>query len=114
MIAAMPPCPTGTASCMKRPRCRTINGSMNNKRAYWAMNGSSNISDLSRVSDENIGIFRFGSVTLAYQRVPEPRWPYNLYFMVHGRERAAVGGLGDVQVLIDPETRIVSGTSPGK
>jgi siroheme decarboxylase len=29
-------------------------------------------------------------VTLAYQRVTEPRWSYNLYFMVHGRERAAV------------------------
>lgn len=29
-------------------------------------------------------------VTLAYQRVTDPRWPYNLYFMVHGRERAAV------------------------
>lgn len=29
-------------------------------------------------------------VTLAYQRVPDPRWPYNLYFMVHGRERGAV------------------------
>lgn len=46
----------------------TINGSMDNKRAYWTMNGSSNISDLSRVSDENIGIFKFASVTLAYQR----------------------------------------------
>jgi siroheme decarboxylase len=28
-------------------------------------------------------------VTLAYQRETDPRWPYNLYFMVHGRERAA-------------------------
>ncbi|MGV3569993.1 MAG: Lrp/AsnC family transcriptional regulator [Ramlibacter sp.] len=32
-------------------------------------------------------------VTLAYQRLPDPRWPYNLYFMVHGRERAAVDAL---------------------
>ena len=32
-------------------------------------------------------------VTLAYQRLPDPRWPYNLYFLVHGRERAAVEGL---------------------
>lgn len=46
----------------------TINGSINNTRAYWTMNGSSNISDLSRISDENIGIFKFASVTLAYQR----------------------------------------------
>lgn len=28
-------------------------------------------------------------VTLAYRRVTDPRWPYNLYFMVHGRERGA-------------------------
>ena len=27
-------------------------------------------------------------VTLAYRRETDPRWPYNLYFMVHGRERA--------------------------
>jgi siroheme decarboxylase len=27
-------------------------------------------------------------VTLAYQRETDSRWPYNLYFMVHGRERA--------------------------
>ena len=26
-------------------------------------------------------------VTLAYRRETDPRWPYNLYFMVHGRER---------------------------
>ena len=32
-------------------------------------------------------------VTLAYQRLAEARWPYNLYFMVHGRERAAVEAL---------------------
>lgn len=32
-------------------------------------------------------------VTLAYQRVPGTGWPYNLYFMVHGRERAVVQGL---------------------
>lgn len=32
-------------------------------------------------------------VTLAYQRATDPRWPYNLYFMVHGRERAAVEAL---------------------
>jgi DNA-binding Lrp family transcriptional regulator len=34
-------------------------------------------------------------VTLAYRRVTDPRWPYNLYFMVHGRERDAVQGLID-------------------
>lgn len=46
----------------------TINGSIDGQRGYWTMNGSSNISDLSRVSDENIGIFRSPSVTLSYQR----------------------------------------------
>ena len=29
-------------------------------------------------------------VTLAYRREPAPGWPYNLYCMVHGRDRAAV------------------------
>ena len=29
-------------------------------------------------------------VTLAYRRVRAPQWPYNLYCMVHGTERAAV------------------------
>lgn len=29
-------------------------------------------------------------VTLCYRREPEARWPYSLYCMVHGRERAAV------------------------
>jgi DNA-binding Lrp family transcriptional regulator len=32
-------------------------------------------------------------VTLAYRRETDPRWPYNLYFMVHGRERGAVRAL---------------------
>jgi DNA-binding Lrp family transcriptional regulator len=32
-------------------------------------------------------------VTLAYQRATDPRWPYNLYFMVHGRERGTVEAL---------------------
>ena len=29
-------------------------------------------------------------VTLAYRRTPAPGWPYTLYCMVHGRDRAAV------------------------
>lgn len=29
-------------------------------------------------------------VTLCYRRRRDPQWPYNLYCMVHGRERAAV------------------------
>ena len=29
-------------------------------------------------------------VTLAYRRTPAPGWPYSLYCMVHGRDRAAV------------------------
>ena len=29
-------------------------------------------------------------VTLAYQRARAPGWPYNLYCMVHGRNRSAV------------------------
>jgi DNA-binding Lrp family transcriptional regulator len=33
---------------------------------------------------------RQAGVTLCYQRARAPGWPYNLYCMVHGRERAAV------------------------
>jgi DNA-binding Lrp family transcriptional regulator len=33
-------------------------------------------------------------VTLAYRRTPRPpRWPYNLYCMIHGRQRAGVEAL---------------------
>jgi hypothetical protein len=32
-------------------------------------------------------------VTLCYRRDPAPGWPYTLYCMVHGRERAAVQSL---------------------
>ncbi|MCL4764912.1 MAG: Lrp/AsnC family transcriptional regulator [Hyphomicrobiaceae bacterium] len=32
------------------------------------------------------------AVTLCYQRPRRPGWPYNLFVMVHGRERAAVVG----------------------
>lgn len=34
-------------------------------------------------------------VTLCYRRAPAPGWPYTLYCMVHGRERAAVRALVD-------------------
>jgi DNA-binding Lrp family transcriptional regulator len=34
-------------------------------------------------------------VTLCYRRAAAPGWPYTLYCMVHGRERAAVQGLID-------------------
>ncbi|MBC5765641.1 siroheme decarboxylase subunit beta [Ramlibacter albus] len=47
-----------------------------------------------RLADE-IGL-RIGAqpgVTLAYRRVPAEGWPYNLYFMVHGRERPEVRAL---------------------
>lgn len=48
----------------------TIVGNMEgNTGSYWTMNGSSNISEPSQISDENIGIFKnFPSVTLAYQK----------------------------------------------
>ena len=46
----------------------TINGVVNgNREAYFAMNGSSNISDYSAASDENIGVFRTRPQVLKYQ-----------------------------------------------
>lgn len=37
-------------------------------------------------------------VTLAYRRERAPGWPYNLYCMVHGRDRAAVRGAIDAAI----------------
>jgi DNA-binding Lrp family transcriptional regulator len=47
------------------------------------------------VPDEQVdacgaALARQAGVTLCYQRSRAPGWPYNLYCMVHGRERAAV------------------------
>ncbi|MFI3199448.1 MAG: AsnC family transcriptional regulator [Methylococcaceae bacterium] len=33
---------------------------------------------------------RFAFVTLCYQRPRHPEWPYNLYCMIHGKDRATV------------------------
>ncbi|MDO9103764.1 MAG: AsnC family transcriptional regulator [Methylovulum sp.] len=33
---------------------------------------------------------RFPFVTLCYQRPRKPEWPYNLYCMIHGKDRAVV------------------------
>jgi len=35
-------------------------------------------------------ISRFSFVTLCYQRPKQPEWPYNLYCMIHGKDRATV------------------------
>ncbi|WP_435768879.1 phospholipase D-like domain-containing protein [Nocardioides sp. SYSU DS0651] len=46
----------------------TINGVVNgNTEVYFAMNGSSNISDYSSASDENIGVFRTRPQVMKYQ-----------------------------------------------
>lgn len=53
----------------------TINGVMGkNRTAFWAQNGSSNVSDLAAKSDENVGVFvDRRSVTRRYQRFVD-RW----------------------------------------
>lgn len=35
-------------------------------------------------------ISRFSFVTLCYQRPKQPEWPYNLYCMIHGKDRDTV------------------------
>jgi len=35
-------------------------------------------------------VSRFPFVTLCYQRPKQPEWPYNLYCMIHGKDRAVV------------------------
>lgn len=43
-----------------------------------------------RVDERGARVAREAGVTLSYRRQPAPGWPYNLYFMVHGTDRAAV------------------------
>ncbi len=44
-------------------------------------------------------ISRFSFVTLCYQRPRQPEWPYNLYCMIHGKDRATV--LNQLDQLVD-------------
>lgn len=83
----------------------TINGVMgSNKTAYLSFNGSSNTSDLSTSSDENIGTFRSRRITLHYQRHID-YWFENK--PSDGRERSgslntALGGAAGRLGVIDP------------
>lgn len=43
-----------------------------------------------RVDALGAALARQPQVTLAYQRVRTPQWPYNLYCMIHGRDRTEV------------------------
>lgn len=47
------------------------------------------------VDEAGEALAREPGVTLAYRRVRVPDWPYNLYAMVHGRDRAAVAAVLD-------------------
>jgi hypothetical protein len=54
----------------------TINGVIGrDTEAYWAFNGSSNISDYASASDENMGVFRKRKIVRKYQR--HISWWYN-------------------------------------
>ncbi|MFU8787703.1 MAG: AsnC family protein [Methylobacter sp.] len=44
-------------------------------------------------------ISRFPFVTLCYQRPRQAEWPYNLYCMIHGKDRATV--LQQLEQLVD-------------
>ena len=46
-----------------------------------------------RVDTIGAALARQPGVTLCYRRVRGPGWPYNLYCMVHGRDRSAVRGV---------------------
>ncbi len=43
-----------------------------------------------QVKKLGIAISGFPFVTLCYQRPRRPQWPYNLYGMIHGKDRATV------------------------
>jgi len=42
------------------------------------------------IKDLGATISRFSFVNLCYQRPRQPEWPYNLYCMIHGKDRATV------------------------
>ena len=44
-------------------------------------------------------ISRFSFVTLCYQRPRQPEWPYNLYCMIHGKDKSTV--LKQLEQLVD-------------
>ncbi|MCX7100276.1 MAG: AsnC family protein [Methylobacter sp.] len=44
-------------------------------------------------------ISHFSFVTLCYQRPKQPEWPYNLYCMIHGKDKATV--LNQLEQLIE-------------
>lgn len=44
-------------------------------------------------------ISRFSFVTLCYQRPRQPGWPYNLYCMIHGKDKSTV--LNQLEQLVD-------------
>ena len=44
-------------------------------------------------------ISQFSFVTLCYQRPRQPEWPYNLYCMIHGKDKASV--LKQLEQLVD-------------
>ena len=45
--------------------------------------------DEKRVDEVGRTMAGFGQVTHCYHRNPNPRWPYNLYTMIHGADEAA-------------------------
>lgn len=56
-------------------------------------------------------ISRFSFVNLCYQRPRQPEWPYNLYCMIHGKDRATVLAqleqLNDASGLADYDRQIL-------
>ncbi len=56
-------------------------------------------------------ISRFSFVNLCYQRPRQPEWPYNLYCMIHGKDRATVlaqlEALNEASALADYDRQIL-------
>jgi siroheme decarboxylase len=79
---------------------------------HYALGYSANAMSVWDVEDAEVGrlgpaVGAFGFVSHCYLRPRRlPRWPYNLFAMVHGRSREAVGAqLDEIRALLGPALR---------
>ena len=84
------------AAMLADGRIRRIGAVPNHYALGWRANGMS-VWDVDDASVDELGerVGRLDAVSHCYRRPRRPRWPYNLFAMVHGRDRNEVAGKVD-------------------
>ena len=87
---------TRLAAMLADGRIRRIGAVPNHYTLGWRANGMSvwDVVD-ERVDELGERVGRLEAVSHCYRRPRRPHWPYNLFAMVHGRDRAEVGAKVD-------------------